>query len=107
MKNNISRTGAYIGAGIGLTIFALAGLLYGSFLGGVVGLQLSGQLFGTGLEFGVLPRIILALGIMVGVLLAAVVCVAGSALIGYFMGLVVELFHIGTLPLASQNTAAK
>ncbi|HCC53810.1 MAG TPA: hypothetical protein DEQ20_02635 [Desulfobulbaceae bacterium] len=94
MKRMASKTGAYVGAGIGLALFAFFGLLYGSFIGGVVGLHLTGQLFGSPAEFGILARMLLALGVMSGVLLAAVVCVTGSALIGYLAGCAVDLLHV-------------
>lgn len=93
MKGKASRKFAYVGAGIGLTLFALFGLLYGSFIGGIIGLQINGQLFGAAVEFGVVQRVIVALGIMFGVLLAGVACVAGSSMICYLIGCVVDLFY--------------
>ena len=86
MKRNTSKTFAYIGAGIGLTIFALFGLMYGSFIGGIIGLQINGQIFGAAAEFGILPRIVVSLGVMFGVLLAAVACVVGSSIVCYVIG---------------------
>ena len=96
MKMKASKTGAYVGAGIGLALFALFGLLYGSFIGGVVGLQITGQLAGTSAEFGIMSRMILAFGVMFGVLLAAVACVMGSAIIGYLSGYAVDLLQLET-----------
>lgn len=107
MKMTASKTGTYIGAGIGLALFALVGLLYGSFIGGIVGLHITGQLVGTSAEFGILSRMILAFGVMSGVLLAAVVCVMGSAIIGYLVGYVVDLIHIETESTIKTHASVK
>jgi len=107
MKTTASKTGAYVGAGIGLALFALFGLLYGSFIGGIVGLHLTGQVFGSPAEFGILARMLLALGVMFGVLLAAVVCVTGSAIIGYLVGCAVDLVHAETEPAIKTHATVK
>ena len=49
---------AYMGAGCGVVLFAVFGLLPGSFLGGVMGLNIAGILFGTPVGAGLLPRMI-------------------------------------------------
>ena len=103
MKGNTSKTFAYIGAGIGLTIFALFGLMFGSFFGGIIGLQINVQIFGAAAEVGILPRIVVSLGVMFGVLLAAVACVAGSSMICYLVGRVIDLVHIETKSVAKSH----
>lgn len=45
-----AQAAIYIGAGVGLVIFAFFGLLPGSFLGGAIGLNLAGKIFGTPLR---------------------------------------------------------
>ena len=42
MKNTLSRKAAYIGAGAGLVLFAIFGLLPGSLLGGAAGIKFAG-----------------------------------------------------------------
>ncbi len=96
MKKKTSKTFAYIGAGIGLTIFALFGLLYGSFIGGIIGLQINGQLFGAAAELDILPRIVASFGVMFGVFLAAVVCVVGSSIMCYLVGAVIDCVCLET-----------
>jgi hypothetical protein len=44
MKITIARKTAYIGAGAGLVLFALFGLMPGSLLGGAMGLNIAGWL---------------------------------------------------------------
>ena len=53
MKTTLSRKTAYIGAGAGLVLFAIFGLLPGSLLGGAAGIKFAGMLFGLPLEPGV------------------------------------------------------
>jgi hypothetical protein len=90
MKSTVTKNLAYIGAGIGLTLFALFGLLYGSLIGGIIGLNVSGAIFGSPVEAGILQRMIVAVGMLSGILLAAVVCVAGCATVGYLIGVVID-----------------
>ena len=89
MQKTTAKKFAYLGAGAGLVLFTVFGLLYGFLLAGVMGLQLTGMIFGTG-EFGILARVIVALGILFGVLLAALACVTGTATLGYLVGLIVD-----------------
>lgn len=89
MEKTTAKKFAYLGAGAGLVLFTLFGLLYGFLLAGVMGLQLTGMIFGPG-EFGIMARIIVSLGILFGVLLAALACVTGTATLGYLVGLVID-----------------
>ena len=107
MKKTASKTGAFVGAGIGLALFALFGLLYGTFIGGVVGLHLSGYLFGTSADFSILSRMVLAFGVMLGVFFAAIVCVTGSAIVGYVVGCTLDLVHMETKSILKTHAAVK
>lgn len=90
MKRTVTKNLTYIGAGIGLTLFALFGLLYGSLIGGVIGLNVSGAIFGSPVEAGIIQRMIVAVAMLTGILLAAVISVAGCAAVGYLIGLLIE-----------------
>jgi hypothetical protein len=90
MKSTVTKNLTYIGAGIGLALFALFGLLYGSLIGGMVGINISGAIFGSPVEPGIFQRVIVALGMLTGILLSAVVFVAGAAAVGYLFGLAVD-----------------
>jgi hypothetical protein len=75
-----------VGAGMGLTLFAIFGILYGSFLGGVVGLNLAGVVLGQPVEPSVLGRIFVALGMLLGVMVSGTMFIAGGASLGWIVG---------------------
>ena len=72
MKTTIARKTAYIGAGAGMVLFALFGLLPGGILGGAMGLNLAGWLFGLPLEPGIISRAIVLVAMLVGILVAGI-----------------------------------
>ncbi|MBA4348430.1 MAG: hypothetical protein C0415_00360 [Thermodesulfovibrio sp.] len=94
-KDNIAKKGLYIGAGIGLLMFAIIGLLPSSFIGGVLGLKLAGHIFGTPLGMAVLPRIVVGISMVLGVLVTGLVFVVGLSLIGWLLGQVVDVVRAG------------
>jgi len=79
----------YVGAGGGLVMFAVFGMLPGSFLGGVMGLSLVNGLTGTAAS-GILSRIIVAVSMLTGVLASGLVFTVAGATIGWLVGLVVD-----------------
>ena len=81
-----AKKGLYIGAGAGLVLFAIAGLLPGSFIGGVIGLNLAGSIFGTPLESAILPRMIVGVSMVLGILVSGLVFVAGASIFGWAAG---------------------
>src|SRR5208283_1716600 len=85
-RGEMTKKGVYTGAGVGLALFALMGLLPGSFIGGVIGLNMAGRFFGIPLEATILPRIIVGASMVLGVIISGVVFVVGSSLIGWLIG---------------------
>jgi hypothetical protein len=81
---------AYIGAGAGLVLFAIIGLLPGSFLGGVVGLNIAGSLFGMPVSSALLPRLIVGISMLLGVLVSGIVFISGSTILGWLIGYVID-----------------
>ena len=81
---------AYIGAGCGVALFAIFGLLPGSFLGGVMGLNIAGVLLGTPVGAGLLPRMIVAASMVVGVMVSGLMFITASATLGWLAGTVVD-----------------
>ena len=90
MKTTIARKTAYIGAGAGLVLFALFGLLPGSLLGGAMGLNIAGWLFGLPLQPGLLSRLIVLASMLVGVLVSGIAIVTASSTIGWLVGRALE-----------------
>ena len=89
-KDAMAKKGLYVGAGAGLVLFALVGLLPGSLIGGVIGLQAIGAIFGGAMSSAILPRIILAVSMVTGVLVSATVCLIGSGMVGYSVGFLMD-----------------
>ena len=93
MKTTISRKTAYIGAGAGLVLFALFGLLPGSLIGGAMGINIAGLLFGLPLQPSLVSRTIVLASMLVGVLVAGIVIVTATSTVGWLVGRVLESGH--------------
>lgn len=91
MKNSISRKTAYIGAGSGLVLFAIFGLLPGSLIGGAAGIKFAGMLFGLPLDPGIVSRAIVLTSMLAGVLVAGISIVTAASSAGWLLGRVIEL----------------
>ena len=103
---NTTIKGLYTGAGAGLILFALVGLLPGSFIGGVIGINIAGGIFGLPLNASVLPRIIVGLSMLLGVVLSGVAFVVGGALTGWLTGYVIDaLKESRTMTIGHRHTA--
>jgi hypothetical protein len=90
MKTTIARKTAYIGAGAGLVLFALFGLLPGSLLGGAMGINIAGWLFGLPLDPGLVSRVIVLASMLIGVLVAGIVMVTATSTVGWLVGKALE-----------------
>ncbi|UCG78959.1 MAG: hypothetical protein JSV21_03775 [Nitrospirota bacterium] len=82
----------YVGAGAGLVAFAIYGLLPGSFLGGIMGLNIAGFFFGQPVESEILPRLIVAVSMMAGVMVAGLMFLAGGLTAGWLIGSITDTF---------------
>ena len=80
----------YIGAGCGVVLFAVFGLLPGSFLGGVMGLNIAGSLLGFPLASGVASRLIVAVSMVTGVMVSGIMFITASSIAGWLGGTVVD-----------------
>lgn len=90
MKTSISKKAAYIGAGAGLVLFALFGLLPGSLIGGAVGINIAGWLCGLPLESGLMARAIVLASMLAGVLTAGIAVVTATSSLGWLAGRLAE-----------------
>jgi hypothetical protein len=86
MKTTLSRKAAYTGAGAGLVLFAIFGLLPGSLLGGAAGIKFAGMLFGLPLEPGVVSKAIVVLSMLMGVLVSGIAIVTATSTTGWLVG---------------------
>lgn len=82
-----------MGVGIGIILFALIGLLPGSFLGGIMGLNITAILFGSPVQATVLSRIIIAMSMIMGVMTSGFVFIFGCGILGYLIGTIIESIH--------------
>jgi hypothetical protein len=90
MKTTIARKTAYIGAGAGLVLFAIFGLMPGSLLGGAMGINIAGWLFGLPLHPGLISRIIVLVSMLIGVMVAGIVIVMATSTLGWLVGKALE-----------------
>ena len=90
MKTTIARKTAYLGAGAGLVLFALFGLMPGSLVGGAMGINIAGWLFGLPLDPGLISRMIVLASMLMGVLVAGIVIVTTASTVGWLVGKVLE-----------------
>lgn len=85
-----SKKGLYVGTGIGLILFVLVGLLSGSLVGGLIGLKMAGLIFGAPLEGALLSRVIVAVSMIGGVFVSAVIFIGGMGFLGWTAGFVFD-----------------
>ena len=104
MKNSISKKTAYAGAGAGLVLFALFGLMPGSLMGGVAGINIAGWLFGLPLEPGLLPRLIVLASMLAGVLVSGVGIVTATSTLGWIIGRALEAMVREKAPAGENET---
>ena len=92
--DGIAKNAAYIGAGAGVTLFAIIGLLPGSLLGGSVGIKIAGAIFGSPVTSQLLPRVTVAVSMLLGVLLSGCLFVAFGAMTGWMVGNMIDAFPV-------------
>ncbi len=90
MKNSMARKGAYLGAGAGLVLCAIFGLLPGSLIGGAMGINVAGWFFGLPLQPSLISRAIVLLSMLLGVLVAGIVMVTATSTVGWLLGRLME-----------------
>jgi hypothetical protein len=90
MKERFSKKLTYMGAGCGVVLFAIFGLLPGSFLGGVMGLNIAGSLLGVPVAAGIASRLIVAASMVVGVMVSGIMFITAFSLVGWLIGTVVD-----------------
>ena len=90
MKTSIAKKTAYIGSGAGLVLFVLFGLLPGSLIGGIAGINIAGWLFGLPLEAGLVSRVIVFMSMLIGILVSGIAIVTATSTLGWIVGRVID-----------------
>ena len=103
MNTTLARKTAYIGAGAGIVLFAIFGLLPGSLLGGAAGIKLAGMLFGLPLESGIIQRVIVLASMLVGVMASGITIVTATATMGWLAGAALQGEASGQTAAASSK----
>jgi hypothetical protein len=91
---------AYVGAGAGLALFAMIGLLPGSFLGGVFGIKIAGGLFGLPLKSDFLPRLTVGVSMILGILASGIFFIASGTMTGWIVGKAIDVLRTTNLTRA-------
>ena len=90
-KEGMATKLALTGGGAGLGLFAIYGVLNASYIGGIMGLNLAGAIMGFPVESAILSRLMVALGMLSGVLVSGLVFVMAGATAGWLMGRLLEV----------------
>lgn len=86
----LAKKGLYVGTGTGIILFALVGLLPGSFVGGFIGLKMAEAIFGVAMAGTILARVLVAVSMMMGVMVSALVFIFGAGVMGWAVGYALE-----------------
>jgi hypothetical protein len=108
-EKKYARQITYMGAGCGLVLFGIFGLLPGSFLGGVMGLNLVGILLGVPVVSGVLARIIVASFMIIGIMVSGIMFIMAASTAGWLFGSVIDTLRVqkNNIMTAKQNKLHK
>lgn len=83
---------AYLGGGIGISLFAVFGILNASFIGGILGINIVGSIFGYPIPGSLLVRIIVGFGMLTGVMVTGLAFIIIGMLCGWLLG--TAIMHI-------------
>ena len=93
-RDNIAKKAGLAGAGIGLVLFAVVGILYGSLIGGTMGLGIVNSILGVAAGATLISRLVVAASMLAGIIVSGImlltVCSSVGWLAGYIIGMVME-----------------
>mgnify|MGYP001558587003 FL=1 len=98
----MASKGLYVGTGAGIILFVLVGLFSGSVIGGVIGLKIASSIFGGPVSAAILPRIIVAVSMIMGILVSAMVFVLGTGIAGWTLGFIADAVRGGRTAAATE-----
>ncbi len=85
-----ANKGLYAGTGTGLILFLLVGMFPGSLIGGAAGLLLTKLILGTPVEPTLIPRIIMVVSMITGIISAAALFIVGTSVLGWSIGAAID-----------------
>jgi hypothetical protein len=91
MREKVSNKLNHLGAGIGIALFAIFGLMPGAYLGGILGVNTANTLISISAGPTLLHRIFTAGGMLTGVMAAGLMFVAGGACLGWLVGQAIDV----------------
>ena len=94
LRNRTAKKFGLGGAGVGLTLFALVGLLQGSMIGGAIGLGIVNSVLGGPAGTTLLSRVVVGASMLAGIIVTGIAFIgisAGAAwAAGYVIGWLAE-----------------
>ena len=105
-KELIAKEAGLVGAGVGLVLFALGGILYGSLIGGAIGLDIINSM-SPAAEPTLMARVVLAASMLAGVIVSGILFVVAFStagwITGYTVGMIAEPKHAGEMSEAKDK----
>jgi hypothetical protein len=89
-RDNMVRIGTKIGAGIGVIAFLVFGIIPGFFFGSYGSLIVISHLMGGPVEPTLIVRVVMAVGILLGIACVASVSIVSGAILGTGVGYLIE-----------------
>ena len=107
-RETLSTKLAYLGGGVGIGLFAVFGLLNASFIGGILGINIVGSLFGYPIPGTLFARMIIAFGMLTGVMVTGLLFIIAGTLCGWLLGTAItQLSRIRRHPDEEQHAENK
>ncbi len=88
-RDNIAKKAGLAGAVIGLVLFAVVGILYGSLIGGTMGLGIVNSVLGVAAGTTLLSRMVVAASMLAGVVVSGIMLVTICSTVGWLAGYIV------------------
>ena len=88
-RDNIAKKAGLAGAVIGLGLFAVVGVLYGSLIGGTMGLGIVNSVLGVAAGATLISRVIVAGSMLAGVIVSGIMFITVCTSVGWLTGYVV------------------
>jgi hypothetical protein len=90
-NEGMATRAALAGGGMGLGLFAIYGVINASFIGGIMGLNLAGAIMGFPVESALLSKVLVAFGMLSGVLAAGLIFIAVGSTAGWLAGKLIDI----------------